>query len=238
MDPRTEYILKAKLYESTEKFDLMFEEINKFVELNPELSKEERIILNNGYKNIITGQRRTWRDLVKTETKERDSGNQVTSDWAKELRLEVESEILEASGKVLEIVNQYLIPNAKTDESKLFFLKMKADFLRYQAEINQGDEYVALYNMSMQTYIEGMTLGEKLPVWNTVRLGNALNYSVLMYEVVLKKEPAINIAKTAYDEVMKIIDDIEKDKELILLIQLLKENISLWNNDNEEDNAI
>jgi dsDNA-binding SOS-regulon protein len=58
-----------------------------------------------------------------------------------------------------------------------------------------------------------------------------------MYEVVLNKESAINLAKVAYDEAMKIIDDLDKTKgkETILLIQLLKENLSLWFNDNEED---
>ena len=229
----------AKLYENTEKFQLMFENINKFVALNPSLNKDERIILNNGYKNIITNQRRAWRELIKTETQELQSGNNVKSEYAKELRIEVENEILVAADKVLEMVDKYLLPNATDVESKVFFYKMKADFLRYKAEVKLGEEYISCYKESANAYAEGQKIAESLPISNTVKLGLALNYSVLMYEVVLNKESAINLAKVAYDEAMKIIDDLDKTKgkETILLIQLLKENLSLWFNDNEEDNS-
>lgn len=68
---RDEYVLMAKLYESTEKFNLMFDSINSFVALGPTLSKEERTILNTEYKNIITNQRRAWRELAKVEAQEK-----------------------------------------------------------------------------------------------------------------------------------------------------------------------
>lgn len=240
MTDRNEFILMAKLYENTEKFQLMFENINKFVALGPSLNKDERIILNNGYKNIITNQRRAWRELIKTETKELQSGNNNNkSEYAKELRVEVENEILLAADKVLEMVDKYLLPNASDVESRVFFYKMKADFLRYKAEVKLGEEYITCYKESADAYAEGQKIAEPLPISNTVKLGLALNYSVLMYEVVLNKESAIKLAKVAYDEAMKIIDDLDKTKgkETILLIQLLKENLSLWNNDNEEDNS-
>lgn len=235
---RDEYVLMAKLYESTEKFNLMFDSINCFVALGPTLSKEERTILNTGYKNIITNQRRAWRELAKVEAQEKNSKRKS---YAQELRSEVEVEILAAADKVLDMVNKYLLPGSTDSESKVFFLKMKADFLRYKAEVKTGEDYVSLHKESAATYKEGFKIAsETLPVANTVRLGLALNFSVLMYEVVLNKENAINIAKGAYDEAMKIIDDLDrnKSKETILLIQLLKENLSLWNNDNEEEQSI
>lgn len=233
---RLSHVLKAKLYENTEKFELMLEEINKFVELNPSLTKEERVLLNNGYKNIIANQRIAWRELIKTENSEKQKGSILKSEYCKELRLEVEEEILSSSEKILHMVNKYLIPNSSDIETKIFFYKMKADYLRYQAEVKVGDEYVSLYKKSMEAYVEGMKLAEELPIHNIVRLGIALNYSVLQYEVILNKEAAIEIAKTAYNDAMKIIDEIEKNKEILLLIQLLKENLSQWNNDNEENN--
>lgn len=159
--------------------------------------------------------------------------------YAQELRAEVEVEILVAADKVLDMINKYLLPGSTDNESKVFFQKMKADFLRYKAEVKTGEDYVAYHKESAAIYKEGFKLASEA-VANTVRLGLALNFSVLMYEVVLNKENAMNIAKGAYDEAMKIIDDLDrnKSKETILLIQLLKENLSLWNNDNEEVQSV
>ena len=47
------------------------------------------------------------------------------------------------------------------------------------------------------------------------------------------KEEAINIAKNAFDEAMKILDDLEisKAKDTLLIIQMLKENLISWCNE-------
>ena len=237
-ESRDDYILLAKLYESTEKFNNMFEAINKYVELNPVLSEDEKTILNIGYKNIITNKRRAWRELIRVETEEKKKGNKKQQLYAQEIRLEVEEEIIKSANKVLEMLNKFLIPNTKNTENKIYFLKMKADFLRYKAEVKVNNEWKDLYTESLAVYLEAQKMAETLPIANTVRLGIALNLSVLYYEVMLEKENAIKVSKNAYDEAIKIIDDLDKNKskETILLIQLLKENLSLWNNDNEEVN--
>ena len=51
------------------------------------------------------------------------------------------------------------------------------------------------------------------------------------------KEEACNIAKTAFDEAMKVLDDLEKvkAKDTLLIIQLLKENLILWSNEMSEE---
>ena len=51
------------------------------------------------------------------------------------------------------------------------------------------------------------------------------------------KEEACNIAKNAFEEAMKVLDDLEKvkAKDTLLIIQLLKENLILWNNEMPED---
>jgi len=235
---REEYILLAKLYENTEKFPLMVESINKFVSLNPVLSQEERSLLNTGYKNIIAKQRVAWRELA---TKERaEENNKKIKEYIYELRKEVEEEILSKTKQVLEVLDKYLIPNASEKEVKIFYLKLKADFLRYRAEVTLDSEYETNYKESQITYAEGHALAQTLPISNAIRLGLALNYSVLYYEVILDKDEAVNIAKESYDEAMKIIDELDKtkSKDTILIIQLLKENLDLWNKEHEEEDEI
>lgn len=232
---REEHILMAKLYENTEKFPQMVESIIQFVSMQPKLSSDERSLLNTGFKNIIAKQRVAWRELA---TREKDEeNNKKVIEYILELRKEVEQEILTNADKVLGVLDKYLISNASDNETKAFYLKMKADFLRYKAEVTVDDEYVKHYKASQETYAQGYKISESLPISNPIRLGLALNYSVLYYEVILNKEEAVSIAKQAYDESMKIIDDLDKtkSKDTILIIQLLKENLGLWNNDNEEE---
>ena len=70
---REEYVYLAKLYERAERFPDMVKAINKFVELDPKLTKDERNILSAGYKNIISDKRSSWRLLNSMEKKEENS---------------------------------------------------------------------------------------------------------------------------------------------------------------------
>ena len=67
---REEYVYLAKLYERAERFPDMVKSINKYVELDPKLTKDERNILSAGYKNIISDKRASWRLLNSMERKE------------------------------------------------------------------------------------------------------------------------------------------------------------------------
>ena len=64
-------------------------------------------------------------------------------------------------------------------------------------------------------------------------MGLDLNFSVFYYEIKGLKEEACTIAKNAFDESMKSLDDLEKSKakDTLLIIQLLKENLILWTNE-------
>ena len=76
-----------------------------------------------------------------------------------------------------------------------------------------------------------------MPISSTTRLGTALNYSVLLFEIKNLREEASKIAKSALDEGLKILDDLEKNKQkdTILIIQLLMENLILWNSEEKDD---
>ncbi len=236
---REENVFMAKLYESTEKFDKMVECINSYVIQNPVLNKEEVNLLSSGYKNVINRKRIAWRDLV-TKNNEDLSTKKKKAEIVAELKKEAEDEIISIADRLLVIIEKYLIPNAKTDENKVLFLKMKADFYRYKAEITDGKEYEENHKLSESAYSEGYKLSEQLPISNAVRMGLTLNFSVLYYEVKLQREKALSIAEKAYAESLTIIDELDKtlSKDTLLIIQLLKDNISKWKNDGEEESDI
>ena len=71
-------------------------------------------------------------------------------------------------------------------------------------------------------------------------INTIVNFSVFFYEIRNNKEEACKIAKNAFEESIKVLDELEKNnkaKDTILIIQLLKENLILWNNEMNEDEA-
>ena len=234
---REEYVYLAKLYERAERFDDMVKFVNKFVELDPKLTHEERNILSAGYKNVISNKRASWRLLNSMEKKE-EKKNSAQINYIKEIKGNIENELTKICNEIQNVIDQYLIPNATDAETKVFFLKLKGDYFRYKCEYVIGNEFDSATAKSEEAYKEAYAIAEKeIPISNSTRLGLALNFSVFYYEIKNMKEEACNIAKNAFEEAMKVLDDLEKvkAKDTLLIIQLLKENLILWNNEMTED---
>ena len=235
---REEYVYLAKLYERAERFPEMVQSINKFVELDPKLTKDERIILSAGYKNIISGKRSSWRLLNGLERKEeKKNSTQIAN--IHEVKANLKKELDQICEQIQNIIDKYLLPNASNSETKVFFLKLKGDYYRYKCEFDTDEDFPTTCDKAEKVYKEAYEIGNKdLPITNSIRIGLALNYSVFYYEIKGLKEEACNIAKNAFDESMKVLDDLEKSKakDTLLIIQLLKENLILWSNEmNEEE---
>ena len=235
---REEYVYLAKLYERAERFPDMVKAINKFVELDPKLTKDERNILSAGYKNIISDKRASWRLLNSMERKEEKKNSSQTAN-IKEIKKKIESELNQICEEIQNIIDKYLIPNASDNEYKVFFLKLKGDYYRYKCEFANDKDFDDTCAKAEKVYKEAYEIANKeMPITNSTRLGLALNYSVFYYEIKGLREEACNIAKNAFDESMKVLDDLEKSraKDTLLIIQLLKENLILWSNEmNEEE---
>ena len=237
---REEYIYLAKLYERAERFPDMVKSIHKFVELDPKLTKDERNILSAGYKNIISDKRASWRLLNSMEKKEEKKNSPQTAN-IRLVKNNIEKELNDICNEIQIIIDKYLVPNASDSETKVFFLKLKGDYYRYKCEFATGKEFDDACSKAEKVYKEAYDIANKdIPISSSTRLGLALNYSVFFYEIKGLKEEACNIAKNAFDESLKVLDDLEKSKpkDTILIIQLLKENLILWSNemnDNDED---
>ena len=235
---REEYVYLSKLYEKAEKYNDMFKYVNKFVELEPKLTKDERNILSSGYKNIVSDKRASWRILNNMEKREEKKNTSQISN-IREVKDNIEKELSQICDEIQKIIDKYLIPNARDTENKVFYLKLKGDYYRYKCEYLNGKDLEDVCIKADKVYKEALDIANKeLPISNSTRLGLSLNYSVFYYEIKKLKDEAINIAKNAFDESMKILDDLEisKAKDTLLIIQLLKENLISWCTEmNEEE---
>ena len=123
-----------------------------------------------------------------------------------------------------------------TDETKAFFYKMMGDYYRYVAECAKGDQLDTVKNGALTNYEQANSFCQSLNACNPIRLGLALNFSVFHYEVMNNHSKACELGENALSEALEKIDDVDEEtfRDAKSIIELLKENLSLWK---EEEGA-
>ena len=234
---QNDYLFLIKLFGTTENYADMLKAMNKYIEFNPKLLNEEKKLLCDAYKNVVSDKRNSLNILsnlsLKEESKQTNKDHEILI-----IKEKIQSELKTIFQDNHSILDRYLIPNAQDSESQILYMKLKADYYRYHCEFAEGEEFEEASNNARKMYKEAIDLAEKeLPFYNVIRLGLILNYSVFEYDIMDNKNEAYEIALKTYNESMKILDDVEKKRasENLLLIQLMKENINLWSNEIEEE---
>ena len=215
----------------------MIKAINKYIELNPKLTKEEKKLFCIGYKNNISNKRNSFQILLNLLSKEDPKQANKVNEISK-IKEKVLSELKPILQEGLSILDGYLIPNAEDNESKILYMKLKADFYRYRCEFSEGEEFEEAANNSRKLYKEAFDLAEKeLPLCNEIRLGLVLNYTVFEFDIMENKKEAYDMALKYYNNSLKILDDDENiiEYENLLLIHEIKDNTDNWISEIEEE---
>merc|ERR1711881_787619 len=113
---------------------------------------------------------------------------------------------------------------------------MEADYYRYIAEFSGGDAKSNAAENARKAYEDASQVAEKdLVVTHPIRLGLALNYSVFQYEVLQNPDEACKMARTAFEDAIAELDNVQEDssKDASLIMQLLRDNLTLWTSDQE-----
>ncbi|KAA8524256.1 hypothetical protein F0562_010679 [Nyssa sinensis] len=235
---RENFVYIAKLAEQAERYDEMVDSMKNVAKLDVELTVEERNLLSVGYKNVIGARRASWRILSSIEQKEESRGNEQNAKRIKEYRQKVESELTSICNDIMAVIDEHLIPSCTAGESTVFYYKMKGDYYRYLAEFKTGNERKDVADHSLKAYELATTAAEAdLPPTHPIRLGLALNFSVFYYEIMNSPERACHLAKQAFDEAISELDTLNEDsyKDSTLIMQLLRDNLTLWTSDIPED---
>merc|ERR1712232_320855 len=170
------------------------------------------------------------------EQKEKSKGNDDNAKFAKEYCGKVETELDKICNTILKLLDGKLIAKAGNGESKVFYQKMKADYYRYIAEYKDGADKTNAAESARLAYEEASKVAEKdLAVTHPIRLGLALNYSVFQYEVLSNPEEACKMARTAFEDAIAELDNVQEEsyKDSTLIMQLLRDNLTLWTSDQE-----
>ena len=239
MASKEDLTYKAKLAEQVERYDDMVEDMKKITKMvsekGEELTVEERNLLSVAYKNVIGSRRASWRIISSIEQKEDQSSEKL--EIIKAYREKVEKELNGICNEVLDLLDTHLIKGATNSETKVFYHKMKGDYYRYLAEFSSGETKEKTKEKAAEAYKEATEEAKNLKSTNPIRLGLALNYSVFYFEIQNNSEKACQLAKTAFDDAIAVLDELKEDsyKDSTLIMQLLRDNLTLWTADAKVD---
>lgn len=126
-----------------------------------------------------------------------------------------------------------------TDAPSVFFYhNRKGDYHRYLAEFTSGDTRKDAANNSLEAYQTATDIANaELASTHPIRLGLALNFSVFYYEILNSPERACQLAKHAFDDAIADLDTLTEEsyKDSTLILQLLRDNLTLWTSDMQGD---
>merc|ERR1712141_726103 len=236
MTEREDNVYKAKLAEQAERYDEMVASMKTVASLDVELTVEERNLLSVAYKNVIGARRASWRIISSIEQKEENKAADDKLKMIKTYCTQVEQELKDICNDILSVLDKHLIPCSDTGESKVFYYKMKGDYHRYLAEFATSNDRKEAAENSLVAYKAASDIAmTELPTTHPIRLGLALNFSVFYYEILNSPDRACRLAKAAFDKAIGDLDNLSEEtyKDSTLIMQLLRDNLTLWQSDIE-----
>ena len=249
---RDECVYLTKLFDRAEQYEEAVDNAVNFIKMKPILNSDERACFANVFKNLVNQKRASIRYLESVKKKEKKalknpSTNNITTvinnnvESLEEIIQKVEDELNSLINLMQEILDEMLLPNSKKPEAQVFYMKLKGDYYRYKAEFSKDEEKEISADLAEQSYNDAYMLSEEsLPITSLVRVSLAVNFSIFYYEEKNMIDEAIMIAKSCFEEAIKMVDEVDDDKakDYILLVNLLKENIIFWNSEKPEDEEL
>ena len=150
----------------------------------------------------------------------------------------IESQLIEDCERIINITQTKVLQNSECNgTAKAFFVKMKGDYYRYISENAKGDKLEQAKQQALRCYEDANEV--ELAACDPIKLGLALNFSVFHYEVMKNHARACDLADGALQAALEKIDELEEDdfRDAKSIIELLKENLTLWKEEEEDDNG-
>ena len=239
-DKYEKQVYLAMLAEQCSRYEDMMAFLEEMVKSKSEdLSSDERNLLSIAYKNTISLDRQAIRTLLAYESKEAKKAESPYLEYIREYKQKVQKELEDLCNKICETIDTNLLPKANTDEAKVFYHKMKGDYYRYIAENVDGDTKKKYSDLGLSAYNAALDAANSIDYKNPIKLGLALNLSVFYYEVVGDKEQACKLAQETLDKSKEALNGVDEEedevKDAMSIVNLLQENLSMWNSENDEE---
>ena len=144
------------------------------------------------------------------------------------------------SSDILTVIDEFLVPNAGTPEGRVFYFKMKGDYLRYLAEFQVLDKKKDSAAKALDAYqnfkkqLVTVTTVCHQPIEFVWVLPLTFLFSNTKSRTTQNKH--VNLLK-AFDDAIAELDTLSEEsyKDSTLIMQLLRDNLTLWTSDNDGD---
>jgi 14-3-3 protein epsilon len=224
-----EKIFMVRVAEQAERFDDMFAFLKDVIALkDQDFTTEERNLLSVGFKNLIGANRTAIRTIAAIEQNPKYTKYNGALETYKK---KIETELYDQCMSIVNLVKDKCLAKASNSESKAFFHKMAGDYYRYIAESATGAKLEEVKVGAEEQYSAAQKISDvDLGACNPIRLGLALNFSVFYYEVKNDHSKACQLGEQALQNALDKIDECDEEtfRDAKSIIELLKENLSLW----------
>ncbi|KAG2299522.1 hypothetical protein Bca52824_035994 [Brassica carinata] len=224
MSSRKQNIYLAKLADDAEQYNDMVEFMDKVAKTAAELTPEERNLLSIAYKNLIAGRRASLKRIRSIEKKETKKGNTDNVSFIKDHRVKIETEINNICDRIFNLIDSHLLPNASTDDSKVFYLKMKGDYHRYLSDSKTGPARVQAAKDTLEIYKSAKVIALNLPSL-TYR-----DWGLLLTCLFSTMRPSCQLRLRAYDAAITELHAVREEsfEDTVLIMHLIRDRVTLW----------
>lgn len=209
------------------RFQDMIVTMKKIIDLNPQLTHDQRVLLSVSYHDFVSEKRQNLLVLESCiEQTESYQQKEIMQDICNEIR----EKIHKTCKEVIDIIKNRLLPNNTDRITQLFYYKMAADYYRYIAETKTGDEKSKIIDKTEGVYMQAIEIGkESLLCSHPLFLGLILNFCVFLVDIKGDKVAARELAQ----EVMKLAGESADEYpdlkgETEICIKLLNDNLEIW----------
>jgi 14-3-3 protein epsilon len=221
-----ENIFMARVAEQAERFEDMVDYLKPVLDAKgAALTGDERNLLSVAFKSLISSKRTAWRTISAIE---QNPKYQKFSNSLAGYKSKIEQALYADCDKIIDIVRSKVLSKPSEEEPRAFFVKMVGDYYRYIAETAQGEKLEQVKTEALKAYTEAQKIN--LPPCNSIKLGLALNFSGFYYVVMKDQKRACELAEEALQSALDKIDEISEEdfRDAKSIIELLKENLTLW----------
>merc|ERR1711959_265701 len=219
-----EHIFLARVAEQAERFEDMVDQLeNVLQEKGAAVSSDER--------NLLSSKRAACRTIVAIEQSPKYAKfNEALTNY----KGTIETKLSEDCQRIIDMINKHVLVKSCDGEAKAFFVKMVGDYYRYMAENAKGEALEGVKQKALAAYNDANAI--TLPPCNPIKLGLALNFSVFHYEAMKNHKAACELADQTLQDALDKIDELEEDdfRDAKSIIELLKENLTLWKEEEED----
>ena len=191
------------LYHRCGKNEKIIEVAKYFLSQEEKLGQEELTVFVEGYQSLISQSRKKLVQLleIQKQEKKRKSSHAYLID---ELENPLRKKIIDICNDFDNEINK-LIPKSKNFEQMIYFTRLKCDFLRYKCQFTKDEKEK---KEAKEIFFDNIQKAEQLaheffPKDNLRYLELELTKSVFYYEVLNRKDEAIELGKTILKEAEK-----------------------------------